>query len=65
MTIELIDKATPVLEPVVKNLLFFLIKFYLKSVLDYTSKIGYCKVDFCNIGGELCWVGMEVEVTLE
>jgi len=65
MTIELLKKATPVLEPVGKDLLFFLIKFYLKSVLDYTSEIGYCKVDFCNIGGKLCWVSMEVEITLE
>jgi len=48
--VELIDKVTSVIE----DSLLFLVEFYLKPVLDYTGKIGYCKVDLCNIKCELC-----------
>ena len=37
-----------------KDFLFFLVKFYLKLILSYTSKVGYYKVDFCNNDQRLC-----------
>jgi len=42
MVIEFIDKATPVLELIVEDFLFFLVKPYIKLVLYYTSEISYC-----------------------
>jgi len=59
--VELINKVTSVIE----DSLLFLVEFYLKPVLDYTGKIGYCKVDLCNIKCELCYVGIEVEAILK
>ena len=60
MVTELVDKATSVLKPVMEDSLFFLVKFYLKLVLCFTSEIYYCKVDFYNVRYELCQIGMEV-----
>ena len=57
---KFVNKATLVLEPVIEDSLFFLVKLYLKLVLCYISEINYYKVDFCNIGCELYWVGIEV-----
>ena len=57
---EFINKATLVLKQVIENLLLFLIKFYLKLVLYYTSKIDYCKVDLYNIRCKLYQVSIEV-----
>ena len=57
---ELIDKVTPVLEPVVEDSLFFLVELYLELILGYTSKIDHCKVNLYNIRYELCWIGIEV-----
>ena len=37
MVIKFVDKAAPVLEPVIKYFLFFLVKLYLEPVLYYTS----------------------------
>jgi len=40
--------------------LVFLVEAYLKLVLGYSSKIGYCKVDFHNVYVELCWISAEI-----
>ena len=53
MLTELIDKVILVLKPVIEDSLLFLVEFYLKPVLGYTSEIGYCKVDIYNIRDEL------------
>jgi len=65
MLTELIDKVILVLKPVIEDSLLFLVEFYLKPVLGYTSEIGYCKVDLYNIRDELYWVSTEVEVALK
>jgi len=54
MLIELIDKVTSVLKPVIEDSLLFLVESYLKPVLGYTSEIGYCEVDLHDVRGELC-----------
>ena len=54
MLTELIDKVTSVLKPVIEDSLLFLVKFYLKPVLGYTSEIGYCEVNLHDIRDELC-----------
>ena len=38
---------------------------YFKLFLGYSSEIGHCKVDFCNVHVKLCWISVEVEMTLE
>ena len=38
----------------------FLVKAHLKPVLGYSSKIGYCEVDFHNVYIKLCWISAEV-----
>ena len=43
-----------------KNALVFLVKAYLKLVLGYSNKIGYCKVDFCNVYVELYQISMKI-----
>ena len=48
-----------------KNVLVFLVEVHLKPVLGYSSKIGYYKVDFCNVCVELHQVNMEIKMTLE
>ena len=48
-----------------KNALVFLVEAHLKLVLGYSSKVGYYKVDFCNIYVKLHRVYTEVEITLE
>ena len=60
MAIEFIDKVTLVLKLIVEDLLFFLVKSYIKLVLYYTSEIGYCKIDLCNIEYKLYLVGTKV-----
>jgi len=60
MAIEFIDKVTLVLKLIVEDLLFFLVKSYIKLVLYYTSEIGYCEIDLCNIEYKLYLVGTKV-----
>ena len=48
-----------------KNVLVFLVEAHLKPVLDDSSKICHCKVNFSNIYVELYRINIEVEVTLE
>ena len=48
-----------------QNILVFLVEAYLKLVLGYSSEIGHCKVDFCNVCIKLYEISVEVEVTLE
>ena len=38
---------------------------YFKPVLGYFSKVGHCKVDFCNVCVELHQISVEIEVTLK
>jgi len=48
-----------------QNVLVFLAEAYLKLVLGYSSKIGHCEVDFCNIYVKLHWISMEIKTTLK
>jgi len=57
---KFINKITPVLKLVIEDSLFFLVKFYFKLVLYYTSIVGYCEVDLCNVRCELYQVSTEV-----
>jgi len=50
---EFINKAVPIKELVLKNTLIFLIKAYLKLVLDNLKEVGHCKINFCDIGIKL------------
>ena len=43
----------------------FLVEAYFKLVLDNSSEIGYCKVDFHNVHVELYGISIEIEITLE
>ena len=43
-----------------KDALVFLVEAHLKLVLGYSSKIGHCKVDFCNVYVELHQISMKV-----
>ena len=47
-------------EPVLKDALVFLVEAHLKPVLGYSSKVGYCEVDFHNVHIKLCWINMEI-----
>ena len=48
-----------------QDALVFLVEAYLKLVLGYSSKVGYCEVDFYNVHIELCRVGTEIETILK
>jgi len=48
-----------------KDALVFLVEAYLKPVLGYPSKVGHCKVDFCNVCMKLHQISMEVNMTLK
>jgi len=48
-----------------QNTLVFLVEAYLKPVLGYSSEIGYCEVDFCNVYVELHWISTKIETTLK
>jgi len=43
-----------------KDALVFLVEAHLKLVLDYSSKVGYCKVDFCNVRVKLHQISIEI-----
>ena len=62
---EFINKQVPIEEPVLQNTLVFLVKAHLKLVLGYSSEVGHCEVDFCNVYIELYQISMEVEAILE
>jgi len=53
-------KQVLVRKPVLKDTLVFLVKAHLKLVLGYSSKISYCKVDFCNVHVKLHQVSIEI-----
>ena len=65
MSMQLVYKQVPVKEPVLQDALVFLVEAYLKPVLDYSSEVDHCEVDFHNVHVELCWVSMEIQATLE
>ena len=44
---------------------FWLRPIYLKPVLDNSSEISYCKINFCNVCVELCRISIKVEITLK
>ena len=48
-----------------QDVLVFLVEAHLKPVLGYSSKIGHCKVDFCNVYIELYQVSIEIKAALE
>jgi len=48
-----------------QDALVFLVEAYLKPVLDYSSEIGHCKVDFHNVYTELCQISVEIKTTLK
>ena len=49
-------------EPVLQDAL---VEAHLKLVLNYSSKVGYCEVYFCNVYIELHKIGTKVETILE
>ena len=59
------NKQVPVREPVLQDVLVFLVEAHLKPVLGYSSEISHCKVDFYNIYVKLCWISMEITITLK
>jgi len=48
-----------------KNALVSLVEAHLKPILDYSSKIGYCKVDLCNVHVGLYQVSVKIKAILE
>jgi len=48
-----------------KNALVSLVEAHLKPILDYSSKIGHCKVDLCNVYVGLYQISVEIKATLE
>ena len=65
IVIKLINKVTLVLEPVMENLLLFLVEFHFELVLCNTGEIGHHKVDLYSIWCELYWVRIKVKMALE
>ena len=65
MLTQLVNKQVLVGEPVLEDALVFLVKAHLKLVLGYSSEVGHCNVYFCNVHVELCWISIEIQVTLE
>ena len=53
MLIVFVNKTVSIRKSVLKDILIFLVKTYLKLVLDNLREIGYHKVDLCNIYIEL------------
>lgn len=53
MLIAFVNKAVSIRKSVLKDILIFLVKTYLKLVLDNLREIGYYKVDICNVYIEL------------
>jgi len=63
---NLLTKKIPVREPVLQDVLVFLVEAYLKPVLGNSSEIDYYnKVNFCNVCIELYRINMEVKMILE
>ena len=60
MPIELINKLVSIIKPVLKDVLIFLVEAYLKPVLGNPRKIGYCRINFCNIYIKLYRVSVEI-----
>jgi len=48
-----------------QDALVFLVKAYFKPVLSNFSKIGHCKINFCNVHVKLCEISMKVKITLK
>jgi len=48
-----------------QNALVFLIEAYFKPVLDNSSEIGYCKINFCNIYVKLHRISIEIKMILK
>lgn len=62
MLIELVNKLISIREPVLKDTLIFLVKTYLKPVLDNFQKINHYEFYLCNIHIELYRVCIEVQM---
>ena len=60
MPIELINKPVSIIKLVLKDALIFLVEAYLKPVLDNPRKIGYCRINFCNVYIKLYSVNIEI-----
>ena len=65
MSIQLINKKILIGEPVLQDILVFLIEAHLKLVLSNFYKVGYYKVDFYNVHIKLHGIGVKVEVILK
>ena len=63
--IQLVHKQVPVREPVLKDALVFLVKAYFGPILSYSSEVGHCEVNFCNVHIELHQVSIEIQATLK
>ena len=49
MLVKLVDKVVSIRKLVLKDILIFLIKAYLKSVINNFREVNHCKVDLYNI----------------
>ena len=49
MLVKLVDKAVSIRKPVLKGTLIFLIKAYLKLVMNNSREVNHCKVDLYNV----------------
>jgi len=65
MLIEFIDKVVLIKKPILKDVLIFLGKTYLKIALDNSRKIGYCKVNLCDVCIELYRICVKIQITLK
>ena len=49
MLVKLVDKAVSIRKLVLKDILIFLIKAYLKLVMNNFREVNHCKVDLYNV----------------
>jgi len=60
MLIEFIDKVVLIKKAILKDILIFPGKTYLKIVLGNFREIGYCKVNLCDVYIELYRICMKI-----
>ena len=53
MLAKLVNKAVLIKKPVLRNILIFLVKVYLRPVLGNLREKSHCKVDLYNVHVEL------------
>jgi len=67
MLAKLVNKAVLIQKPVLRNILIFLVKVYLKPVLGNLREKSHCKVDLYNVHIELhkCYEFLRLRVKLK